>query len=236
MTEGLPESENLPADSLEKPFGATEPPVHRAIRDILQAEKRIRKVVEIKRRLTSGRARASAVITALGVIELAKWQALTAVKQIGAEASGILAVQRKSDKEIGELLQKAVDKWKVEREDLLPRREEGAPDAAYTTGLESLIQGAMIVPSFAIVHGFEGLLQVDLKKFDIPFVQGWRLPYFMSFYQMGAADILHVLAAEHLGCQYIASFDSDFWRVKDLITEDTELSVLKNSEMILEVI
>ncbi len=169
-------------------------------------------------------------------MELAKWQALAAVKQIGAEASGILAVQRKSDKEIGELLQEAVEKWKVEREGLLPRREEGDTEAAYTTGLEGLIQGAMIVPSFASVHGFEGLLQVDLMNFDLPFVQGWRLPYLMSFYQMGAADVLHVLAAEHLGCQYIASFDSDFWRVRDLITEETGLSVLKNPEMILEVI
>ena len=236
MTEWLDASEDIPQESLEKVSGPTELPLHRVIRDILHADERIRKVIEIKRRLSSGEARASAVITALGVIELAKWQATTAVRQIGAEASGIFAVQRMGDKEVGDLLKDAVERMKVERENLLPRREQGDPDAARTTGLEMLIQGAMIIPSFATVHGFQGLLQVDLKNFDIPFVQGWRLPYLLSFYQMGAADVFHVLAAEHLGCQYIASFDSDFKRVEDLITKETGLSVLKSADMILEVI
>ena len=47
---------------------------------------------------------------------------------------------------------------------------------------------------------------------------------------------MHVLVAQHLGCEYIASFDADFKRVRDIIKEETGMTVLGGPEEILEIL
>jgi hypothetical protein len=47
---------------------------------------------------------------------------------------------------------------------------------------------------------------------------------------------MHILLAQQFGCKYIASFDSDFRRVKDIVTEETGMRVLVSPDEILSVL
>ena len=72
--------------------------------------------------------------------------------------------------------------------------------------------------------------------FDFTVEKIWQEPSMYSYLQVGVADILHVLFAEHLGCKYIASFDKDFTRVKNIIERETSLSLLESPEAIIAVL
>ena len=50
----------------------------------------------------------------------------------------------------------------------------------------------------------------------------------------GAADIMHLLFAKHLGCEYFGSFDSDFERVKEIVYNEIGMKVLTSPDKILE--
>lgn len=89
--------------------------------------------------------------------------------------------------------------------------------------------------SFIDAHGLQGLLQVDIVNFHLLVNKIWEEPSAYAYLQLGVADIMHILLARHLGCQYIASFDSDFKRVKEIINEETGLSVLSTAEEILAI-
>jgi predicted nucleic acid-binding protein len=73
-----------------------------------------------------------------------------------------------------------------------------------------------------VVHGLDGLLKVDIVNFDLHFRRAWQEPSAFAYLQLGLADIMHILLAQHLGCTYIASFDSDFKRVKNIIMKKLE--------------
>jgi len=90
--------------------------------------------------------------------------------------------------------------------------------------------------SFLECHGLSGLLQVDIVNFHLTINKAWMEPSAYAYLQLGIADIMHILLAQHLGCKYIASFDSDFVRVKDIIQEETGILVLTNPEKILAIL
>ncbi len=90
--------------------------------------------------------------------------------------------------------------------------------------------------SFVDSHGLYGLLQVDIVNFHLTVSKVWQEPSAYAYLQLGAADIMHILLAQHLGCQYIASFDTDFKRVKDIVSEETGISILTSPEEILDIL
>jgi hypothetical protein len=90
--------------------------------------------------------------------------------------------------------------------------------------------------SFVESHGLMGLLQVDIVNFHFPVNQAWQEPSVYAYMQLGLGDIMHILLAQHLGCQYIASFDSDFKKVKEIIEEKTGIFVLTEPEEILAIL
>lgn len=90
--------------------------------------------------------------------------------------------------------------------------------------------------SFAECHGLKGLLQADIVNFKLTADKAWYEPFAYAYLQIGLSDIMHVLVAHHLGCEYIASFDSDFKRAKNLIKEENGMVLLSSPEEILEVL
>lgn len=87
--------------------------------------------------------------------------------------------------------------------------------------------------SFVRAHGLQGPLEIDIVNFSLTSNKVWQEPSCYSYRQLGVADIMHILLAQHLGCQYIASFDSDFARTKDIIHEATGISILTTPEEVL---
>jgi hypothetical protein len=66
----------------------------------------------------------------------------------------------------------------------------------------------------------------DVKQFKLSIDRAWRELSAYSYLQVGMGDIVHILIAQHLGCSYLASLDSDFRRVKDIVKEETGMRIL----------
>lgn len=226
MTEGMEMPETTMGEFMRK----NELPHLAVVRDILRSGKGIEKMAQIRKKLLFEQVRVTPVVSPLSLLELMEWHAETAFKQIASEASGVLFIQKKSKKEIGDYLKKALELRKTEIKD------EKGKKRGESTGLEILMSETWINRSFAHSHGLQGLLQVDIVNFHLPLSRVWEEPSAYSFLQLGTADIMHIFLAQHLGCQYIASFDSDLARVKDIVSEGTGISILTSPEEIVAIL
>lgn len=117
------------------------------------------------------------------------------------------AVQRKSKKEIGEIIGRIVAEAKQEK-NKLPKGQRFSP-------LQNLWYSISFDPSYAVTHSLKGIYVASIVNFNLPpSLDGYPSPFELSFVQIGPADVLHLFFAKHLGCEYVASFDSDFGRAK----------------------
>jgi len=223
MTEGMERPEN----EVDKLVKLNESPCFQVVRNILKSEKLIGKVIEIRKKILYDKVKVNPVITPICLLELVNWYAESAFKQIASEVLGVTFIQKMSKKQIGDYLKTALALWQTEV------GEQNGSRPNVTTGLKSLMSETWINPSFAMVHGLDGLLKVDVDNFNIKFDKVWLEPSAYAYLQLGVADIMHILLAQHLGCQYLASFDSDFKRVKNIIDEETGMVVLTSPEEIL---
>lgn len=229
MTEG---SEiDWPEDPMLKLVRETNEPKNEVlVRELLKADKRIEKMVEIREKLLFGEPKFSAVISPLSLLELMEWNAETAFKQTAAEAASALAIQRKSKKEIGGYLKKLLE---LRRDEIEKQKQE---KREYSTGLEILMSNTSLNRGFVECHGLAGLLQADIVNFKLTVNKAWQEPSAYAYLQLGTSDILHILFAEHLGCDYIASFDEDFRRASSIIQEENQIKVLATPEDILDIL
>lgn len=228
MTEGL--EVDRTEGPVEKILSQNEPKSLKVIRELLKADKRLRGVIQIRKKLIFGLPRLSAVVSPLALLELMGWKAEAAFKDYATEAIGVHIIQRRSKKEIGDHLKRVLELRRDETE-----RQKGERKG-YSTGLEILMNDTWLNRSFAECHGLEGLLQADIVNFKLTLDEAWQEPSAYAYLQLGTSDILHILLAEHLGCTYIASFDDDFRRARDIIEEDSKMKVLATAEDILRVL
>ena len=228
MTEGLEIDRS--EDPMLKITSENEPKSLLVVRELLKADKRIEKVIEIRKKLLFGKPKLSAVISPLSLLELMEWNAEAAFKETAAEAAGALIVQRKNKKEIGDYLKRLLELRRDEIKKRKGRKRE------FSTGLEILMSDIWLNRGFAESHGLQGLLQADIVNFRLTLDITWQEPSAYAYLQLGVSDILHILLAKHLGCRYIASFDEDFRRVNHIIEEESGIKVLTRSEDILSVL
>ena len=226
MTEGM----EIPKTETEKLMKKDRLLHLQVVRDILTSEKRINKIVEIRKKLVFEKVKVTAVVSPLSLLELMEWQAEAAFKQIASEAMGTVFIQKKSKKQIGDYLKRALELRKAEV------KEQKRKKRGISSGLEIFMLDTWLNKSFADAHGLQGLLQVDIVNFHLPLSKAWAEPSAYAYLQLGVADIMHILLAQHLGCQYLASFDSDFARAKDIISEETGLCMLTTAEELLAIL
>jgi len=200
------------------------------VRNILASEVQFNKMAQIRKKSLFEKSKVTPVVSPFSLLELMEWQAEAAFKQIASEASGVGFIQKRSKKQIGDYLKEALKLRRAESEKQKGNRRGGS------TGLEILMSETWLNRSFLECHGLSGLLQVDIVNFHLTINKVWREPSAYAYLQLGIADIMHILLAQHLGCKYIASFDSDFVRVKDIIQEETEILVLTSPEEILAIL
>ena len=166
MTEGLevPET-NSDRGLLEKSESYLQ-----VVRDILRSERKVRKIVEIRKKLLFEKVKVVPVVSPLSLLELIEWHSEAAFKQIGSEAAGTKFIQKMSRKQIGDYLKKTLKMWQEEKKgqkDIKPNE---------TTDLQLLMNATWINPSFAIAHGLSGLLTVDIANFHLQFDKVWMEP------------------------------------------------------------
>jgi predicted nucleic acid-binding protein len=195
--------------------------------ELLRSDVRIKKVIEIRNKLVYGDSNITPIVSPLSLLELVEWHAETVFKQLSSEASGAMFIQKKSKKDIGDYLKKSLEIRKIE----LRKREKKKKSGS--TILERLMEDTWLDSAYP---GFEGLWQVDILHFKLLIAEAWTKASISAYLQVGVTDILHILSAKHLGCKYIASFDSDFKRVKDIIKNETRLNLLNSPEEILKIL
>lgn len=228
MTEGM-EAANMVQDP---PLEKLDSRVHQTVRDLLKSDKRIGKMTEVRKKLHFERVQVAPVVSPASLLEFMEWHAESGFKQVASEASNVMFIQKRSKKQLGHWLKKTL-KWRRAEVKKLKRLGKST---SLSTGLGELMDATWLNSSFAYAHGFHGLLHVDIVNFNLTTLKAWQEPSAYAYLQLGLADVLHILFAQHLGCQYIASFDSDFVRVKDIIKEEAGISVLSTPEEILAVL
>ena len=228
MTEGL--EMDYGEDDFQRLARENEPKSVVVIRELLKADKRLRRVVDIRKKLVFDLPKVTAVFSPLALLELMEWKAGAAFKDYASEAVGMHVVQRRSRKDIGAYLKTVLELRRDEIEEQKGKRER------CSTGLEIILSDTRLNRSFAERHGLEGTLQADIVNFRLTLEETWQEPSAFAYLQLGASDIMHVLLAQHLGCAYFASFDDDFRRVGDIIEEGGKMKVLTTAEEILGVL
>ena len=207
-------------------------PYLRVVRNILHSENRINNMVKIRKKLIFDIVKVVPVISPISLLELMEWKAEATFKQIASEASGTKFIQKKSKKEIGNYLKKILEMRRNE----IKKQKEKKMESSQSTVLEKLLYSMLPERSFLNVHGLQGILQADIVNFRLTIDKVWKEPSVYGFLQLGVADIMHIMFAQHLGCKYIASFDSDFKRVKNIISEETGMEVLTRVEEIIDIL
>lgn len=182
------------------------------------------------------------VVTPVSLLELMEWNAENAFREYASEAVGVMLTRRKGKKDIGEYLRKALDRRKEEMKNIKEERiydslgRVVAIKGRESTALEILMSETWLNPSFAVCHGLRGLLEVDIKNFNLTMSGVWRETSIYAYLQLGLADTMHILIAKHLGCTYFASFDTDFLRVKELLHEEAGITLLSSPEEMLDIL
>lgn len=203
------------------------------VKNILRSEIRIDKVLEIRKKIIYRDVKVTPVVSPISLLELIEWHAEAVFKQIASQSSGTMFIQKKSKKEIGDYLKKATELYQLE----IKERKNKKQSISTSTSLYLLMSDTMLNPSFATAHGLDGLLLVDIFNFNFPTNKVWIEELsFYAYLQLGVADIIHILLTKHLGCRYLASFDSDFKRVKEIVEEEKGILILTSPEEILEVL
>lgn len=203
------------------------------IKDLLKTDKRMKKVIEIRKKFIFKETKITPILSPLLFLELVEWKAEASIKQIASQAVGAIYIQRKGKKEIGDLLAKINELRKNELDDI---RNGKIKKPEQTTPLKLLAIETMLNLSFALAHGLSGLYLTDIVNFNFSFQECFGDPYGLAYLQLGIGDILHIMIAKHLGCDFIASFDADFKRAKDIIIENTGMNVLTDPDEIIAVL
>jgi hypothetical protein len=56
----------------------------------------------------------------------------------------------------------------------------------------------------------------------------------LAYLQLGGTDMMHALFAHHLGCKYLASFDHDFRRAREILRDAFRLTLLSSPDELLQ--
>lgn len=200
------------------------------IKKLLKADIRLSKVAEIRQKLNCGETKATAVISPICLLELAEWYAEARFKQVASEEAGVMFIQKKGKKEIGDYLAKLFS-------GVIAKEFETTDERKDEVNGEGMLFTETFLNPLAERYGLQGLLKTDIVNFNISVSDALHhTPISYAYVQVGATDIMHIMLAQHLGCNYIASFDTDFRRVSEIINLTTGMKLLSSPEEILNIL
>jgi hypothetical protein len=151
------------------------------------------------------------VVSPFVLLELDEWYAEECFKRQALEATHVKAIQKYSRKDIGEFIQTIV-------------RDSKANDNSFPARLWAKMASRGRGESLAGIQ----IQAVDSLRLDADTFDKVSL---LSHMQLGMADIVHLLAADSLGCSYFASTDSDFNRLRNEIEDSFKFKVLFKEEI-----
>lgn len=173
---------------------------------LLRTDKKLSFVTELRRIIGWDFPDKKLVISPFVLLELDAWCAEDSFKRLALDSTHIKAVQSLSRKEVGDYIQKVWEDAECDPNSLAAKIRGaicGIARGEYLMGI--------------IVEPVQNLL-FDEKVFNKAFPLACK--------QIGLADILHLLAAEAMGCTHFATNDSDYNRVSSEIKASFKLDVI----------
>lgn len=144
------------------------------------------------------------------------------------EYYSIKNIQKEGRKKIGDVLKKLYDDYEANNK--LDSVEESLEILAFhifETGFGNVDEALSL---------FE-IVPIDLVNLSIYHSsKEFEKLIYLSQFQIGLADILHLVAAQSVGCEYFITFDNDFIKVKDKIKEFFGIEILHTIDKIYETI
>lgn len=200
------------------------------MRKLFKSEEKFEKIFNIREKILSGKNIMTPVVSPLATLELMEWYTESGFRNIAFGAAGYNIIKNMGKKDIGEYVKKLLElrKEEIDKDKLSSKNN--------ITELGMLHSELWLNRSYAICNGLQGLSEVGIQKFNFSIDETWKLPSLLSFLQIGLADIMHIILAKHLGCEFICSLDSDFTRVKDFVKEELDITILCNLDEILRII
>ena len=157
---------------------------------------------------------AEAVVSPFVLLELDEWWAAEVLKSTVVEVTHVKTVQKVSQKEIGKLIQR------VERDSTFAEGVAKTPANHLWAQITNPPRGERLA---GIRIETPKCLSFDEKTFNQVGL--------LATFQIGMADIVHLLAAQELRCTHFATKDSDFQRIRSDIEDIFDFKLLYNDEV-----
>jgi hypothetical protein len=191
-------------------------PAHAYIRRLLKTEENIKKVSRIRKSFINEKIKFAPVYSSIGMLEYVSWYSNIAFREAVTYAVGAHKLRRSGDKEIGNYIAKALQQTDSKYEDeKLEASDFWGATFPHTGHLK--------------LDTFKGLFFSEIHNFKMG--EPWH-EYGLAYRQVGGADIMHLLFAKHLGCEYFITADNDFKRCKEMIHKEFGIKTINYDELI----
>lgn len=194
--------------------------LNQVIRRVVQPQGRLAKVRQIRKKLVDTQTRPTAIVSPLCLMEFAEWRAHSVFSDYAANSLGAKQAIRMGRKDVGCCISRILSMG------------EDCPEGEMRSAAKFLASDLLLTSTWTHGDEFNGLFWADIQHFSLG-LSDMNHPDLLACAQVGAADILHLLFARHLGCQYLASFDADYKRARDLAGAWLPLEVLVSPEELL---
>lgn len=189
-----------------------ENPDDKLFREYLKSEQRTKQIYRIREIIENFDNKLNLVYSPACRLELEEVLSEYAFRNYGVEVSDIKHLQRKSRKEIGDI----INKIRLDSKLKGPSNE-----------LNNLYYHFFLITD-NITEFLPGLYEVDLINIRITKKDFYKFG-FLANLQIGFADIFHLISTQRLGCKYFFTLDKDFARAS------SEIESIFNFEVVTEI-
>ena len=187
---------------LEKLSKQNRPKEYDYIKRFITTEKRHESLKPLRRLIDNYQGNIQLVSSVFALMEIYEKHAEWNLKKLLMEATGIDRILNKGRKDIGDMIKKMLD-----------NEEEG----------KSIVYS--LIP-YDLGRSLFGVEFKDLQNCYFSERDFHKKITLLSVLQLGVADILHLIAAQKLGAQYLFTYDTDFERVKDIAESNFGVEVI----------
>jgi hypothetical protein len=179
--------------------------------ELLKDNKRVTRATRLRKLVSWDYPEARLVVSPLVLLEMHEWIAADTIRRGLLTVTHTKAAQRFSPKEIGDLAKRLWDSGQKQ------------PDGCRRDSAYALFHSP-------IGEGLVGIQVEDIPEFTLS-KRAFNKVAPLAVFQIGLADILHLLVAKRLGCTHFATTDSDFQRAREIIEKELKLRLLFGDEV-----
>jgi predicted nucleic acid-binding protein len=174
----------------------------------------------IRRKLDVGSSRLQFVVSPLVWIEVNEWIAEERLKERASRVMQFTRLQREGKKRIGAFLK-----------EIRYASQTDSHLRPFNSVAEKLFKDTTVSSRSLETGALKHITHMDLTNFSLNHA-AIQTAVNLAYMQVGAADVMHLLIAAHIGCTHFATIDSDFDRVREAVEAELGLVVLFRDQIL----